>query len=235
MKKLLIVANWKSNKTVREATEWLNKVLSIKYSTYAKASAGKQVLSNLEIVICPPYTLLHGFFNTKYQIPDTFKLGAQDVSPFPDGAYTGEISARMLKELDVTYVLIGHSERRKYFKEDEVMLENKVREALDVGLIPIFCIQDKTTPLPEEVKIIAYEPIFAIGSGEPDSPENANEVAKAYQERRGQETVVLYGGSVNQDNVMAFCQQANLSGVLVGGASLEPGKFSEIIHHVGKS
>lgn len=133
MKKLLIVANWKANKTIDEATQWLKEVESIKY----------QVLSNLELIICPPFTLLYHLklLITNSQLPIT--LAAQDVSPFPDGAYTGEVSARMLKDLGVKYVLIGHSERRKYFKEDEAILANKVREALDVGLTPIFCVQDQ--------------------------------------------------------------------------------------------
>ena len=224
MKKIFIVANWKSNKTVSEATDWLQKVSSIK----------QQATSNTEIIICPPFTLLHLFLTTKYQLPTTFKLGAQDVSPFPDGAYTGEVSARMLKDLGVTYVMIGHSERRKYFNENDQVLANKVREALDNNLIPIFCVQGKTTPVPDGVNIILYEPLTAIGTGEADSPQDANEVAKVLKEISGRETMILYGGSVTPENVVDFCRQEFIEGVGVGGASLDPLKFIQIIDNVSK-
>ena len=193
-----------------------------------------QLSANLEIILCPPFTLLHPLklLITNYQLP--IKLGAQNISPFPDGAYTGEISARMLKELGVEYVIIGHSERRKYFGESEQILENKVKEALDVNIIPIFCVQGKTTPVPERVKIIAYEPVFAIGTGNPDTPEDGNKIALSFKERLSQDTVVLYGGSVTPENVRSFCLQENISGVLVGEASLDPKKFSEIVQNASK-
>lgn len=226
MKKLFIVANWKSNKTVGEAEEWLKQVASSQYL----------VSSDIEIIICPPFTLLSNLriLTTNYHLPDTFKVGAQDVSPFPDGAYTGEVSARMLKDLGVEYVIIGHSERRKYFKEDEKILANKVKQALNFGLIPIYCVQDKTTPVPEGVKIIAYEPTFAIGTGNADTPENSNEVAKAYKEKMGMDISVLYGGSVNEENAQRICQQPNINGVLIGGASLDPNKFRELIDNASQ-
>jgi triosephosphate isomerase len=227
MKKLFVVGNWKSNKTVKEAEEWIKEFTGTWNMEY-----GTQ--ENLEIILCPPFTLLYylKLQVTSYKLQ--VKLGAQDISPFPDGAYTGEISARMLKDLGVEYVIIGHSERRKYFKEDMQMLENKVREAFDAGLSPIFCVQEKTTPVPEGVKIVAYEPVFAIGTGTPDTPENANEIAKIIKERLGGNTVVLYGGSVIPENVKRFYQQENINGILVGGASLDPEKFLKIIEHASK-
>lgn len=224
MKKLFVVGNWKSNKTIWEAEEWIKQVLSIKYL----------VLSNLEIIICPPFTLLYPLRSLiiNNQLPIT--LAAQDISPFPNGAYTGEVSGRMLRDLGVDYVLIGHCERRKYFKESEQLLENKVREALDFGLMPIFCVQGKTTPTPEGIKFLAYEPVFAIGTGSPDTPANANEVAQVLKQRVGKEAVVIYGGSVTPENVADFCRQDFIAGVLAGGASLDAGKFFEIVENAIK-
>lgn len=224
MGKLLIVANWKSNKTLVEAEEWIKQ-----FTVHSLPST-----ANLEIVVCPPFTLLSLVRSQLTTHNSQLTLGAQDVSPFPDGAYTGEVSAGMLKDLGVEYVLIGHSERRKYLKEDEQLLTNKVKETLDAGLTPIFCVQGKTTPVPEGVKIILYEPLTAIGSGNPSTPEEANEVAKTLREILGQEAIILYGGSVDSENVADFCRQENISGVGVGGASLDPEKFLAITQNAAK-
>ncbi len=223
MKKLFLVANWKSNKTVGEAESWIEEIKNLKVE-------GR----NSEVVLCPPFTLLYPLKKliADYKLPIT--LGAQDVSPFPDGAYTGEVSARMLRDLEVKFVIIGHSERRKYFKEDDQTLTNKVKETLDAGLTPIFCVQDKTTPVPDGVKIIAYEPIFAIGTGTAETPEKSNETAGDFKELIGKDLIVLYGGSVTHENAGDFCRQQNINGVLVGGASLDPVKFSQIIYHAAQ-
>lgn len=182
-----------------------------------------------EVVICPPFTLLALFHSYLLEHDSTFKIGAQDVSPFPKGAYTGAVAAEQLKEL-ASYVIIGHSERRKYFHEDEQVLQNKVDMALGAGLIPLFCVQDAQTPIPRGVKIIAYEPVFAIGSGNPDSPENAEQVA-AELSAVSQERVILYGGSVTEKNVASFTAMEHVSGVLVGSASLDSSRFTDIIQH----
>ena len=224
MKKLFIVGNWKSNKIVRETEEWINVI----------ADSKLQIANSLEIIVCPPFTLLHSFTSAISHMPYAIKLGAQDVSPFPDGAYTGEVSARMLKDLGVSYVMIGHSERRKYFKEDDQMLANKVKEALDMGIMPIYCVTGKTSVVPTGVKILLYEPPTAIGSGEAGSPQEANEVAKTLREVSGGETIVLYGGSVSPENVAEFCKQNNINGVGVGGASLDPNKFLKLIENASK-
>lgn len=225
MKKLMIVGNWKCNKTVGEAEEWI-KQFSI---------SNDQFSNNLEIILCAPFTLLP-FLATKLKSDKAtkLKLGAQDVSPFPDGAYTGEVSARMLKDLGVEYVMIGHSERRKYFQEDEQMLANKVKEALDVGLIPIYCVQGKTTPVPDGVKILLYEPQAAIGTGQAGSPEEADQVAKSLREILGRDVMILYGGSVNPENVASFCRQENLNGIGIGGVSLDANKFLEVIKNAAQ-
>lgn len=224
MKKILIVANWKSNKTVSEASQWLKEVESSK----------SQVLRDLEIVLCPPFTLLYELKSHIENLKLQIILGAQDVSPFPDGAYTGEISARMLKDLGVGYVMIGHSERRKYFQEDDQLLNNKVKEALDANLNPIFCVQEKTTPIPEGVKIVLYEPVGAIGTGQADNPESADLVGKFLKQRLEREVAILYGGSVTPENVASFCCLENLDGVAIGGASLDAGKFGEILKNVAQ-
>ncbi|MCL4382230.1 MAG: triose-phosphate isomerase [Patescibacteria group bacterium] len=224
MKKTLIVVNWKSNKIVSEATQWLNEVESSKY----------QIVGHLEVVLCPPFTLLAGLKLKIENLKLKIVLGAQDVSPFPDGAYTGEISARMLKDLGLEYVIIGHSERRKYFQEDDQLLANKVKEALDVGLTPIFCVQEKMTPVPEGVKIILYEPVGAIETGQADNPESADLVGKFIKQRLDGEVVVLYGGSVTSENVASFCRLENLDGVAIGGASLDANKFIEILKNVAQ-
>lgn len=225
MKKLFIVGNWKCNKTIAEAESWVEN-----FKNHLSN------LTNLEIVLCVPFTLLYplSLKVAKFQSLKV-KLGAQDVSAFPDGAYTGEISARMLKDLGVEYVMIGHSERRKYFKEDEQNLANKVKEALDAGLMPIYCVQGKTTPVPDGVSIILYEPQAAIGTGQPGSPQEADALAKALRQILGREVImILYGGSVNSENVNDFCRSENLNGVGVGGASLDPKKFLEIIKNAAQ-
>ena len=223
MKKLMIVGNWKSNKTVGEAEEWLDKIRNSKF----------EIRNSMEIVLCAPFTLLPLLAIKLQSYKATkLKLGAQDVSAFPDGAYTGEISSRMLKDLGVEYVMIGHSERRKYFQEDDQMLANKVKEALDVGLIPIYCVRGKTTPVPDGVKILLYEPQAAIGTGQAGSPEEADQIGKSLREILGKDVMILYGGSVTSDNVLDFCRQENLDGVGIGGASLDAEKFLWILNQV---
>lgn len=225
MKKLFIVANWKCNKTMGEAEEWLDEVQT--------DLANLSNLTNLEIVLCVPFTLLPLLSAKVSKLKSLkVKLGAQDVSPFPDGAYTGEISARMLKDLGVEDVMIGHSERRKYFHEDEAMLENKVREAQDAGLRPIFCVRGLMDSVPAGVEIILYEPMTAIGSGQAESAEEVNEVARKLKEKLDDNVVVLYGGSVVPKNVNNFCQEEFIDGVGIGGASLDVEKFLQILNQV---
>ena len=168
MKKLFIVANLKSYETEIEAKKWLEVFKNVKNLT--------EDLSLKEIIICPPFTLLELFkdFFPKNEIK--VSLGAQDLSPFDEGAYTGEINARQVKDF-AQYVLIGHSERRRNFNETENLLSDKVKLALNYGLKPIYIIQNEKDEIPPGVEVVAYEPIAAIGSGEPDTPESADMVA----------------------------------------------------------
>lgn len=216
MKPLLIIANWKSNKNLKEAKEWLS--LFIKNSV-------KLSLENKEIVICPPYPVLYIFNEFKNQ--GLFKLGAQDISCFNNGSFTGEVNGELLKDF-VEYVIIGHSERREKFNELDQMIEKKLNNALINTLDPIYCVQNEGMVIPKEVNIVAYEPIFAIGTGNPDSPENANLIAGNIKKKYGTEKV-LYGGSISKENVRSFTQATNLDGVLIGGSSLDPLEFIEII------
>lgn len=210
MKKPFIVGNWKSYKTQLEATKWLQEFSISK-----------------EIIVCPPFTLLPlmSEFIKEHTLP--IKLGAQDISPFDEGKYTGAINGRQIKEF-AEYVIIGHSERREHFLENDAMLEKKVAMAKKYELIPIFCVQGTETPLPEGVALVAYEPVSAIGTGNPDTPENAEYVASFFREKHAIQSV-LYGGSVTAKNVNAFTRFPSINGVLVGGASLDSTEFLQIV------
>src|SRR5258708_48017 len=221
MKQILIVANLKSNKTKNEAEKWLQEVSSIKNLTN---------LSNKKIVVCPSFTLLD-FFNSyilNHEIP--IELGAQNISRLPEGAYTGEINGAQIREF-AKYTIVGHSERRSGFGEDESIVEEKVKMSIDYNLIPILCVQNENNTIPNGVSIVVYEPVFAIGTGESDDPQNAEDIAKKIKTSAKVEQV-LYGGSVTSGNVKGFTQKENLSGVLVGGASLEALEFIKIIENV---
>lgn len=211
MKKLFIIANWKSNKTELEAKEWLTEISNIE---------------NKEIIICPSFTLLPIVRSSiiDYKLP--FKVGAQDISSFDEGSSTGEVNGRQIKEF-ADYVIVGHSERRGLGETDE-KLKKKALIAKKYNLIPIFCIQNENTSIPDGVEIVAYEPIFAIGTGNADTPENADSIAKMVKEKK-RIKYVLYGGSVTSGNVESFTQMPNIDGVLVGTASLDPSEFAEMI------
>jgi triosephosphate isomerase (TIM) len=220
MKKLFIVANWKSNKTVIQTEEWFS------------AFNNSQLTVNKEekvVVVCPSFTLLPKAKELVVNDHVPIALGAQNISAFDKGAYTGEENAEQIKEL-ADYVIVGHSERRKNFGETDDVLAQKVEKATEYGLLPIFCVQGIETPVPTGVNIVAYEPVFAIGSGHPDTPENAEEVSKTIKEKN-HVSHVLYGGSVTGENVSEFTRMSSIDGVLVGGASLDAEKFIQIIRN----
>jgi triosephosphate isomerase (TIM) len=233
--KPLIVANWKMNPTSqREAKDLFNAVKRSVKSAEA------------EVVICPPsvYLALRSF-NEGGLI-----LGAQNMFYEERGAFTGEISPAMLKDLGVEYVIIGHSERRKYFGETDETINKKIKKALETGLKVIFCIGetqeqhdrgDKNKVLENQLKIgladikelknvnIAYEPVWAIGTGNNCSVEETKESIEYIKKLTKPNTRILYGGSVKSENSGAYIKDAGSDGLLVGGASLNAEEFIKIV------
>ena len=220
MKSLFIAGNWKSNKTLAEAGEWLEQLRT------QNAELNDQI-KDIILVLCVPFTLLHFLSYQIKQFKLPIALGAQDVSPYPYGPYTGEVSARQIHEF-AEWVIIGHSERRRYFKETDEMLKQKVEQAKQVGLKIIYCVPDDQTAVPEGIDVVAYEPVWAIGTGKSDTPDNANVVISSIKEKT-KARVVIYGGSVTAGNVASFVSEPAIDGVLPGGASLDPEKFAALI------
>jgi triosephosphate isomerase (TIM) len=252
-RKPLVAGNWKMHNNHLEALA-LTQQLAFRLSDKDFAAA--------DIVILPPFTALRSV-QTLIQ-GDKLKLqyGAQDVSPHADGAYTGDVSGRMLAKLGCRYVLAGHSERRQYHHEGDELINAKVKAVFANEMTPILCIGESLTireagdHLPhctgqvdaglagltgEQVAqmVIAYEPIWAIGTGQVARPEDAQEVCAAIRERvsdrQGREVAarvrILYGGSVNPDNMPAIMAQSDIDGALVGGASLDYEGFVRICRY----
>ena len=240
----MIAGNWKMHTTVEEAIELI-----------IKMRFGLDRIDNVEKVICPPFVSLEAI--KKRLEGSKVKLGAQDIHYEEKGAFTGEISPQMVVDL-CEYVIVGHSERRQHFNETIEIVDKKVTAAMKVGLKPIFCIGES----PEENKagkteevltkqlsspsarlyliggiVIAYEPIWAIGTGRPATGEQANKtigfIRQYLAEEQGkniaQDVRVLYGGSVTAENIAEFIKQPEIDGALVGGASLKASEFLSIV------
>lgn len=217
-----LVGNWKSNKTLDESLQWFAEMQAV------------NVPHETEVVVCPPYPYLS---NLESQISnDKLKLGVQDISPFPFGAYTGAIAIEMVKQW-IAYAIVGHSERRKYFHESHQDVANKVDRCIEVGITPIVCVDEAYVEAQLAAIndayiakiIVAYEPLSAIGSGIPDTPEHAIQVAQVIKDKAGVDVPVLYGGSVKPENIQSFLSHQEISGALVGGASLDPHAWQELI------
>lgn len=215
MKNIWIVANWKSNKTLSEALKWVDDV-------------GPQLerRENIKVVVCPTFVDLEEVKKAVLVGHYPMLVGAQDLSDEDIGAHTGEEAARLLKEF-VDLAILGHSERRKRGETEEMVMK-KVEMALKHDIIPLVCIQSKETPIPQGVRVVAFEPIFAIGTGHPDTPQDAQKVAKSLKLRE-QSLEVLYGGSVTSENAKAFLQQEDINGLLIGTASLDSTEFIKIV------
>lgn len=222
--KRIVVANWKLHKTVSEASEWLEATAQ---------GIRPAILEKMGVIVCPTTILLPAMRQEISKLKIEFSLGAQDVSRFERGAYTGEVSAEQLRGW-VDCVLVGHSERRRLFGETEAVIQQKMEVCLKNGLVPILCFEspDQLPVGSYSPPIVAYEPPAAIGTGRPDVPEDAQKVAYQVKERLGAAVLVLYGGSVNSGNVGGFISQADIDGVLVGEASLEPDEFVRILEAV---
>jgi triosephosphate isomerase (TIM) len=245
---LFIAGNWKMNKTASEATVTLA----------ALKEQVKEFEGKLEIAICPTFTALDRAVKTVSG--SNVKIGAQDISDKESGAFTGEISAAMLLDLGVEYVIIGHSERRQYHAETDELVSKKAKTTLNAGLKPIVCIgetleereSEKTYDVittqvkgslegltaEEMIKTtIAYEPVWAIGTGKTASPEQAQDVhalirtllTELFGTDTAEQVKVQYGGSVKAENSAELMGKQDIDGALVGGASLKPEDFASLI------
>lgn len=247
-RKLFIAGNWKMNKTASEAYDLVVKLKS------AVADIGDKV----NIAVCPPFTALDRVSSALKG--SNIAVGAQNLSDKASGAYTGEVSASMLLDLAVKYVILGHSERRQYFGETDGLINKKAKFAVSAGLLPIVCIGE-TLEERESGKMknviasqfigcfegftedeilkttIAYEPVWAIGTGKTATPAQAQEVhamiRKMLTDKFGldaaEKVIIQYGGSVKADNSKELMGQKDIDGALVGGASLDPAGFASLI------
>jgi triosephosphate isomerase len=253
-----IAGNWKMNLDHLQSIAFVQKLAwSLKDARHDFAAT--------EVAVFPPFTDLRSVQTLIAGDKLELGFGAQDVSAFASGAYTGEISAQFLKALDVQYVIIGHSERRQYHHETDELIAAKVAIAVKNGLVPVICVGETAEDLerfgPSTVPVtqlraalalaagtkdivVAYEPVWAIGSGQAATPEQAEQVAEQLRivvaEVLGDEvaaaTRILYGGSVKSGNIAGFLRQPNVDGALVGGASLDIAEFASIAQfrkHVG--
>jgi triosephosphate isomerase len=245
-----LAANWKMHKTTEETERFLGEFLPRVPDD-----------SSPEVVVCPPFTSLNTALERCSQTP--VRVAAQNMHEAEEGAFTGEISAPMLVDLGVRGVILGHSERRQYFNETDDALARKVPAALGAGLEPILCVgEDEAQRDADETEqvltrqieadlaevpdarlsevVIAYEPIWAIGTGRtatPDQAQGAVAMIRGLIEARSAEGAaairVLYGGSVKPDNAAELLSQPDVDGALVGGASLDPGDFAAIVEAAG--
>jgi triosephosphate isomerase (TIM) len=241
-----IAGNWKMNKTVAEAEAYIQALLP-------KVSA----VEGVEIAICPPFLALQAMVDSARG--SQVGVYAQTMHEAESGAFTGEVSAPMLAEIDATGVVLGHSERRQYFNETDRALQQKVPRALEAGLIPILCVgeteeerergdterklrhqvQEALDKVPVEripEVVVAYEPVWAIGTGLVATPEQAQDavafvraLVEGFDKPAGQAVRVLYGGSLKADNAEELLTLPDVDGALVGGASLDPGDFAQIV------
>ncbi len=250
MKDIIVIANWKMNSTARDANSF--------FRSFIPRLAEIQGLASKRIVVCPPFTALHACHRA---ISSTrLQLGAQDMYFEDKGAFTGEISAEMLKESGVKFVLAGHSERRHILGETDETINKKVLAILKNSMVPVLCVGEKLEErekglakkiVGDQLKgclkgitndslpkvIVAYEPVWAIGTGKNATSNEAeemhsfirNSLVKMFSKQSGNKVYILYGGSVNRGNAAEFSKMPNINGLLVGGASLDAGHFAEII------
>jgi triosephosphate isomerase (TIM) len=241
-----IAANWKMHKTIAEAEDYIQALLP---------QVG--AIGDVDIVVCPPYLALQALVDSARG--SSVQIYAQNMHEADEGAFTGDVSAQMLMEIDVQGVILGHSERRQYFNETDRALQQKVPKALESGLTPILCVgeteeerdrgdterklrhqvQEALEKVPKDRLpdvVVAYEPIWAIGTGKVATPEQAQEAVAfvralvADQDKAAGDAVrILYGGSLKPDNAVELLALPDVDGALVGGASLEAGSFAKIV------
>lgn len=255
-RKPLVAGNWKMHNNHFEAIALTQKLA---FSLVDKD------FSAADVVLLPPFTDLRSVQTLIEGDKLRLQWGAQDVSPHEDGAYTGDVSARMLAKLGCRFVLAGHSERRQYHQEDDPLVNAKVRAILGRAMTPVLCVGESLAVrqagehlelvqsqldgglagLPAEQVaglVVAYEPVWAIGTGEVATPQDAQEVGQAIRRRistlhgdlTAASTRILYGGSVKPANMPAIMAEPDIDGALVGGASLDPGEFVRICRYRGQ-
>ena len=248
MRRKVIAGNWKMNMLPDETIKFIEELTPLVKDT------------NNEVILCVPYTDL--FYALLTAQNTNIKIGAQNMHFEEKGAYTGEVSGKMLKAINVEYIIIGHSERRQYFNETDETVNKKIKAAFNYGLKPIVCVGEtleeresgKTTDIitkqtelalegltEEQVEntIIAYEPIWAIGTGKTATSEDANnsvkeirnKIAKIYGQNVADRVIIQYGGSVKSSNAKELFEMSDIDGGLVGGASLKADEFSKIVNY----
>lgn len=248
MRRNIVAGNWKSNETFNQADDLINDI-----------AEGLRAFdsTDVDVIVCPPFPYLELVQDAAEDVE--FFVGAQNVSKFDNGAYTGEVSAQMLQSMNVDYCIVGHSERRKYFFETNQDVAEKVNKLLAVDITPIVCVGESLEDreagkhfdvIREQVSqglfhlsaeamekvIIAYEPVWAIGTGKTATKEQAQEIhafirnmlAEEYSDDTAQEISILYGGSCNAKNAKDLFAQQDVDGGLIGGASLKAADFIEI-------
>lgn len=220
MEKRLVIANWKSHKTTKEARDFLENF---------KEKLNSINFSNKEVVLAPSFVslMLCREFIDNNSLP--LKLCAQNVSSYPEGAYTGEVSAKQIKEF-ADYVIVGHSERKRYLNENENDVDSKIKEAKDQGLIVIQCIQDENSQIHDDADIVAYEPPNAISTfgNTPETPEEIKKVFDSIKDRLNGRKL-LYGGSVDKSNIKSYEEIEFCGGFLIGSASLTSQSFIDLL------
>ncbi|MBL7661608.1 triose-phosphate isomerase [bacterium] len=252
MQKPIFIGNWKMNKSGAEACQYLER--------FAPAVTAAKLSDQAEIVLAVPYTLIETMQRELTRHKATIALAAQNVHWLPSGAHTGEISAPMLKEFGVSHVLVGHSERRQFYGESDEGVFKRAEACLGAGLIPIICIGEtgdeykrgisrevvslqikngiSKLPKPQVIQaIIAYEPVWAIGTGLSATPEIAalmhshirSELNQVFGPTLGEQIRVIYGGSASRDNAQRLCNSPEIDGLLPGGASLDADHFLDLI------
>ena len=247
----LIAGNWKMNLDHLQAIAFVQKLgWALKDARYVE--------SEVEVALFPPFTDLRSVQTLVNADSLPFALGAQDLSTYDDGAHTGDISGIFLKALGCAYVLVGHSERRADHREDDAVVAAKAQAAVRHSLVPIVCVGetaedldtygaskvpvDQLTTVLEALEskadyVVAYEPVWAIGSGQAATPDQANDVAQALREtianvhgaEKADATRILYGGSVKAANIASLMKRDHIDGALVGGASIDIKEFASII------
>ncbi|AZV58594.1 triose-phosphate isomerase [Clostridium sp. AWRP] len=248
MRKAIIAGNWKMNKTVTEALKLVEEL--------------KPLVSDAkcDVVVCPPYVCLDAV--VKAVKGSNIKVGAQNMHYEENGAYTGEVAPNMLKDIGIDFVIIGHSERRQYFNETDESINKKVKKAFAYDINPIVCcgetLEERESDVTEEVLgkqikidlagleksqveklVVAYEPIWAIGTGKTATDKQANDtiayirsvIAKMYGRETAEKTRIQYGGSVKPATIKAQMAQSDIDGALVGGASLKSEDFAKIVNY----